>query len=163
MELARRQMVTLLPPGTLESLKPSPRPVQPPPRVHVDPRVLREVAPPILPAPAPSPQPERPVRELPNAPAPNPNDISPDPQPSAPTPKTEAPNPALKLEAPDTPQPQHGLILPKSSTSRSLQDTIRESTKSPSAGGRSGAWICPIPRTGWLPGTDGAQACRSTY
>src|SRR5712692_10622221 len=49
MELARRQMVTLLPPGTLESLKPSTRPVQPAPRVHVDPRVLREVAPPILP------------------------------------------------------------------------------------------------------------------
>src|SRR5260370_2787378 len=146
MELARRQMVTLLTTGTWESLKPSPRPVQRRPRVHVDPRVLREVAPPILPAPAPSPQPERPVRELPNAPAPKPNDISPDPQPSAPTPKTEAPKPALKLEAPDTPQPQHGLILPKNSTTRSLQDTIHEAATTPSARHLSGAPVCPIPR-----------------
>src|SRR5260370_33914844 len=98
-------MVTLLPSGTLESLKPSPRPVQPPPRVHVDPRVLREVAPPILPAPAPSRQPERPVRELPNAPVPKQNDISPDPQPSAPTPETEAPTLALNLEARNPPHP----------------------------------------------------------
>jgi TonB family protein len=163
MELARRQMVTLLPPGTLESLKPSPRPVQPPPRVHVDPRVLREVAPPILPAPAPAPQPERPVRELPNAPVPKPNDISPDPQPSAPTPRMEAPKPALKLEAPDTPQPQHGLILPKNSTSRSLQDTIREAAKSPSAGGRSGAVIGPMPRSGGALGGGGAQGGGGTY
>src|SRR5260370_18515402 len=43
MELARRQMTVLLPPGALESLKPSTRPVQPPPKVHVDPRVSRRV------------------------------------------------------------------------------------------------------------------------
>src|SRR6266851_5440364 len=160
MELARRQMVTLLPPGTLESLKPSTRPVQPAPRVHVDPRVLREVAPPITPTPAP--QPERPVRELPNAPVPKPNDVQPDPQPSAPTPKTDAPKPALKLEAPDTPQPQHGLILPKNSTSRSLQDTIRDAAKSPSAGGRSGAVIGPMPRSGGALGGGGSQGSGTT-
>src|SRR5256886_17304160 len=117
---------TLFPYTTLfrsESLKPSTRPVQRVPKVHVDPRVLREVAPPI--APTPAPQPERPVRELPNAPVPKPNDAQPDPQPSAPAPKTDAPKPALKLEAPDTPQPQHGLILPKNSASRSIQDTLR--------------------------------------
>ncbi|OLC82441.1 MAG: hypothetical protein AUH66_04975 [Acidobacteria bacterium 13_1_40CM_4_57_6] len=146
MELARRQMTVLLPPGALESLKPSTRPVQPVPKVHVDPRVLREVAPPIVPTPAP--QPERPVRELPNAPVPKTNAVQPEPQLSAPTPKTDAPKPALKLEAPDTPQPQRGLILPKNSTSRSLQDTIRDAAKSPSAGGRSGAVIGPMPRSG---------------
>ena len=146
MELARRQMTVLLPPGALESLKPSTRPVQPVPKVHVDPRVLREVAPPIVPTPAP--QPERPVRELPNAPVPKTNAVQPEPQLSAPTPKPDAPKPALKLEAPDTPQPQRGLILPKNSTSRSLQDTIRDAAKSPSAGGRSGAVIGPMPRSG---------------
>ena len=161
MELAQRQMTVLLPPGALESLKPSARPVQPVPKVHVDPRVLREVAPPIIPTPAP--QPERPVRELPNAPVPKLNDVPPAPQPSAATPKTDAPKPALKLEAPDTPQPQHGLILPKSSTSRSLQDTIREATKSPSAGGRSGAVIGPMPRSGGAPGGVGAQGGGGTY
>src|SRR6266850_115763 len=50
MEIARRMMTVLLPPGALDSLKPSTRPAQPPPRVHVDPRVLRKIAPPIEPA-----------------------------------------------------------------------------------------------------------------
>jgi hypothetical protein len=129
MELAQRQMVVLLPPGALESLKPSTRPVQPAPKVHVDPRVLREVAPPI--APTLAPQPERPVRELPNAPVPKPNDVQPDPQPSAPTPKTDAPKPALKLEAPDTPQPQAKLQFPKDrSPSQSIQDILKGSRPS---------------------------------
>src|SRR5256886_9347184 len=121
---------TLFPYTTLfrsESLKPSTRPVQPVPKVHVDPRVLREVAPPI--APTPAPQPERPVKELPNAPVPKLNDVQPEPQPSAPLPRTDAPKPALRLEAPDAPQPQRGLILPKNSTSRSLQDTIRDAAR----------------------------------
>src|SRR5713101_6480050 len=163
MELAQRQMVVLLPPGALESLTPSTRPVQPVPKVHVDPRVLREVAPPI--APTPAPQPERPAKELPNAPVPKPNDISPDPQPSVPTPKMEAPKPAPRLEAPDTPQPQHGLILPKNSTARSLQDTIREAAKDPNAGGRAGGVIGPMPRPGGAPagGAGGARGAAGTY
>ncbi len=129
MELAQRQMVVLLPPGALESLTPSTRPVQPVPKVHVDPRVLREVAPPI--APTPAPQPERPAKELPNAPVPKPNDVQPDPQPSAPTPKADAPKPALKLEAPDTPQPQAKLQFPKDrSPSQSIQDILKGSRPS---------------------------------
>jgi TonB family protein len=163
MELAQRQMTPLLPPWKLESLKPSPRPAQPAPKVRVDPRVLREVAPSYTPPPAPAPQPERPVKELPNAPVPKPNDVPPDPQPNAPTPKTDAPKPALKLEAPDTPQPQHGLILPKSSTSRSIQDTIREAARSPSAGGRSGAVIGPMPRPGGALGGGRSQGGGGTY
>jgi len=161
LELAQKQMTVLLPPGALESLKPSTRPVQPVPKVHVDPRVLREVAPPIIPTPAP--QPERPVRELPNAPVPKPNAVQPDPQPSAPAPKTDAPKPALRLEAPDTPQPQHGLILPKNSTSRSLQDTVRDAAKSPSEGGRSGAVIGPMPRSGGSVGRGGSQGGGGSY
>ena len=161
MDLAQRQMVVLLPPGALESLKPSTRAVQPTPKVHVDPRVLREVAPPIVPTPAP--QPERPVRELPNAPVPKPNAVQPDPPPSAPAPKADAPKPAPNLEAPDTPQPQHGLILPKNSTSRSIQDSIREVAKSPSAGGRSGAVIGPMPRSGGALGGGGSQGGGGTY
>src|SRR5258706_16150328 len=72
-ELAQRQLTPLLPPWRLESLKPSAPPAQPAPKVHVNPRVLREVAPPIIPTPAPAPQPERPVKELPNAPVPKQN------------------------------------------------------------------------------------------
>ena len=47
MDIARKQLTLLLPPGAFESSKPSSRPVQRPPAVHVDPRVLRKVAPPI--------------------------------------------------------------------------------------------------------------------
>jgi hypothetical protein len=133
MEMARRQMVVLLPPGALEAYKPSTRPAQPPPRVNVDPRVLRKVAPPIEAAPAP--QPERPVKELPNAPVPQPNVTQPVPQTDAPAPKLP-----LKLEAPDTPQPRKGLLLPKeTSPSQSIQDSLRAAAKSsgprPIAGG----------------------------
>ncbi len=121
MELARRQMTVLLPPGALEALKPSTRPAAPAPRVHVDPRVLREVAPPILPAPAPAPQPERPAKELPSAPVPKQNAVQPAPQSDAPTPKAP-----LKLELPDMPQAQHPLTLPKaSSPGQSIQDSLK--------------------------------------
>jgi TonB family protein len=163
LELAQRQMTVLLPPGALEALKPSTRPVQPAPKVHVDPRVLRKVAPTYEPAPAPAPQPERPVKELPSAPVPKANAVPPDLQASAPAPKTDAPKPSLRLETPDTPQPQHGLILPKNSTSRSLQDTIRDAAKSPSAGGRSGAVIGPMPRSSGSRGGGGSQGSGGTF
>ncbi len=147
MELARRQMVTLLPPGTLEALKPSPRPAAPPPRVHVDPRVLREVAPPVIPNPIPAPQPERPVKELPSAPVPKQNVSPPDTQQPL---KLDAPKPALRLEAPDTPQPNAKLQLPSDhSPGQNLQDILKGTRPSgprpiggggqlPSGGGRGG-------------------------
>ena len=147
-DLARKQLVYLLPPGAFEPSKPSTRPAQPSPKVHVDPRVLKEVAPTYEPAPAPAPLPERPVKELPSAPVPKPNAVMPDPQPNAPAPKSDAPKAPLRLETPDTPQPQHGLILPRNSTNRSLQDTIRDAAKNPDAGGRRGAVIGPMPRSG---------------
>jgi hypothetical protein len=138
MELARRQMVVLLPPGALESLKPSTRPAQPPSHVNVDPRVLRRVAPPIESAPAPPP--ERPAKELPNAPMPQPNVAQPVPQTDAPTPKAP-----LKLEAPDTPQPRKGLLLPKeTSPSQSIQDSLRAAAR--------GSSPRPIAGGGQIPG-----------
>src|SRR5260370_12318296 len=101
-ELAQRQLTPLLPPWRLETLKPSAPPAQPAPKVHVSPRVLREVAPPIV----PTPQPERPVKELPNAPVPKQNvpQLAPRTQPDAPVAKT-----APKLEAPKAPQPHPNL------------------------------------------------------
>jgi len=138
MEIARRMMTVLLPPGALDSLKPSTRPAQPPPRVHVDPRVLRKIAPPAEPAPAP--QPERPVKELPNAPVPQPNVAQTVPQTDAPTPRSP-----LKLEMPETPQPRKGLMLPKeSSPGQSIQDSLRAAARS--SGPR------PIAGGGQLPG-----------
>jgi len=139
-DYARNQLKLLLPPGAFESYKPPAKPLPPPPKVRVDPRVLREVAPPIKPEPAPAPQPERPVKELPSSPVPKTSTPPTDPQPSSPTPKVEAPKAPLKLEAPDAPQPQRGLVLPKSvSPGQSIQDSLRSVEKSsgprPIAGG----------------------------
>jgi len=162
-DLANRQL-TWIPPESTYSVgpKPQPRPAPPSPNVHVDPRVLREVAPPIEPSPAPAPKVER--KELPNAPVPKASDLSPAPQPDSPAPKLDAPKPALKLESPDTPQPQRQLILPKNSPSRSLQDSIRDAARSPNAGGRSGAIIGPMPHSGGsLGGGGGAPGAAGTY
>jgi len=164
-EMARNQLRVLLPPGAFEPYKPPAHPLPPAPKVHLDPRVLRDVAPP-EPQPAPAPQPEKPVKELPSAPVPKTDTPAPDPQPVAPPPKTEAPKPSPKLEAPDSPQPQHGLILPKNSTNRSLQDTIRDAAKSPNAsGGRSGLYSGPMPhaRGGLNDGGGGQQGAGGTF
>ena len=136
-ELAQRQLTPLLPPWRLETLKPSVPPAQPTPKVHLSPRVLREVAPPIV----PTPQPERPVKELPNAPVPKQNvpQLAPQTQPDAPVAKTTP-----RLETPEAPQPHPNLVLPRqTSPSQSIQDSLR-------AGRMSGPR--PIGGGGQLPG-----------
>jgi TonB family protein len=145
-EIARRQMVILLPPGSFGTPRSEPRVVpRPVPRVKVDPRVLREIAPPVQP-----PEPKSEVRELPSAPAPQPN---PAPKPASPSPKQEIASLAPKLESPDTPKPRPGLILPKSSGDI-LHDTLRDLQRNPNGGGRSGAMSGPMPNQRGLPGTD---------
>ncbi|MFI5092100.1 MAG: energy transducer TonB [Candidatus Acidiferrum sp.] len=140
-DLANRQL-TWIPPESSYSPKPRPAPraVQPP-VVHVDPRVLREVAPPI-PQPSPRPAPERPKTELPDAPTPKTQVTPPEVQP--PAPKPDAPKAPLKLETPDMPKPQHGLVLPKAP---SIEDAMRDATQAPAAGGRRGAMVGPGPRS----------------
>ena len=126
-DLARKQLTLLLPPGAFEPPKPSTRP--PAPKVHVDPKVLKKIAPTIQPTPPPvQPPPERPVRELPSAPIPKPN--IPQDLP-APAPKADSPKPPLKLEVPDTPQPQAKLQLPPNlSAGKSIEDTLSGSRPS---------------------------------
>jgi hypothetical protein len=150
-ELARRQMTILLPPGALDELKATPRPR--PPAVHVDPRILRKVAPPV-PQPIPSPpakEPERVAKELPSAPVPQPN--TPQPKPDDSSAKADAPKQPLKLETPQQQPTDHSLLLPKSSLGHSLQDSIRESAKmnAPSAVGGGGQ----VPSNSGLPGAGG--------
>lgn len=151
-EISSKQLTLLLPPGALESPKPSTRPAPPREQMHVDPRVLRQIAPPIEPAPVP--QPEHPVKELPSAPVPQPNAVP----PSAPAPKTDAQNPPLRLGTPDVPQPQHGLVLPKVSPRNAIEDSLRNAAKNSSGGGRSGATIAPMPKSGGVPGSMGGGA-----
>jgi TonB family protein len=144
-EIARKQMVLLLPPGAFETSRPEPRIVPRPPAVKVDPRVLRKIAPPEPePQPQPTPQPKLESRELPSAPSPQPNTSQ--PPPPAPAPKTEAPaSSPLKLETPDAPKTQSNLVLPKSS-SNPLRDTLHDMSRNSASGGKSGGFSAPAPR-----------------
>ncbi len=154
MDLARRQITILLPPGALDAPKTAPRPKEP--TVRVDPRVLRQVAPP-EPQPAPAPkEPERVVKDLPSAPVPKPNAMPPTPQPNENVAKADAPKPPLKLETPEQQPTDHSLLLPKSSLGHSLQDSIRESAKmnAPSAIGGGGQ----LPNNSGIPGGGGQGA-----
>lgn len=158
-ELARRQMTILLPPGALDDLKAAPKPR--PPVVHVDPRVLRKVAPPIPkpeapPAPTPK-EPERVVKNLPSAPTPQPTQTPPKAPPDDSAAKADAPKQPVKLETPQQQPTDRALLLPKSSLGGSLRDSIRESAKmnAPTAIGGGGQ----VPSNSGLPGAGGqAQA-----
>ena len=146
-EIGRKQISVLLPPGALESLKPS-APPAPRPTVKVDPREIRKIAPTITPPPVqpPAPQPEPPKKELPSAPMPKPNAIAP---PTPPKPadgnKGDLPKSPVKLETPNMPVPQSGLILPKTT---SPGDTIRDAAR---AAGKMNT-PAPIGGSGQLPG-----------
>jgi len=150
-EIARKQMVLLLPPGAFEMSKPEPRVVPPrPPPVKVDPRILRKIAPP-EPEPQPTVQPKMEKKELPSAPVAQLNASQPSP---APAPKTEtAANQPLKLEAPDAPKTQPNLVLPKPS-SNPLRDTLHDLSRNSATGGKSGGFSAPTPRA---PGAGGGR------
>jgi outer membrane biosynthesis protein TonB len=130
LDLARRQMTLLLPPGAFETPRPTPRlRERPSEAMKVDPRIIRKVAPPEpRPAPPAPKEPERVVKELPSAPVPQPNAMPP-PETTAPVPKSEAPKPPLKLETPEEQPRSNSLLLPKNSPGRSIQDSMREAQK----------------------------------
>ncbi|HLZ91070.1 MAG TPA: hypothetical protein VKQ28_05095 [Candidatus Acidoferrum sp.] len=128
LDLARRQMTILLPPGAFETPRPAPRRLPPAETMKVDPRVIRKVAPPEPKPASPAPkEPERVVKELPSAPTPK--LVTPPPDTSTPAPKTEAPKQPLKLESPDEQPKPNSLLIPKSSPGRAIQDSIRDAAK----------------------------------
>jgi TonB family protein len=124
-EIGRKQIEVLLPPGALESLRPS-APPAPHRSVNVDPRVIRKVAPTIPTPPPPTPQPEPPKRELPSAPTPQPNAVAPTPQPPVQGARGDIPKTPVQMETPNMPVPQKGLDLGKST---SPGEMIRDATK----------------------------------
>jgi TonB family protein len=129
LDLARRQIMILLPPGALDAPKTAPRTKDlTSEKMHVDPRILRQIAPP-EPQPLPKPpEPERVVKDLPSAPVPKPNVAQPTPQP--PAAKADAPKPPLKLETPDQQPTTHALLIPKSSSpGRAIEDSLRAAAK----------------------------------
>ena len=142
-EIGRNQISVLLPPGALESLKPTTIAPAPHPAVKVDPREIRKIAPTVVPPiqPPPQPQPEPPKKELPSAPAPQPNAVVPTPPKPVDGNKGDLPKTPTTLERPEMPVPQRGLILPKStSPGQAIQDAARAtegkiSAPSPISGG----------------------------
>ena len=125
-DIARRQMTVLLPPGALESLKPSPAPA-PHESVRVDPRVIKKVAPYVEPPPVPQPAPVPPRRDLPSAPTPQPSAAAQTPPPTPSPSRGDLPKTPTQLENPDMPVPEKGLILPK--TGGSAGDLIRDAAR----------------------------------
>jgi TonB family protein len=124
-DIARRQMTVLLPPGALESLKPSPPPA-PHAVVRVDPKVINKIVPPAPAPPVPTPQPVVPKRDLPSAPMPQPNVAA--RAPNTPASQGDLPKSQVRLENPDMPVPQKGgLVLPK--TPSSAGDLIRDAAR----------------------------------
>jgi len=153
-DIARQQMTVLLPPGALESLKPTPPPA-PHAAVRVDPRVINKIAPPAPTPPPPTPQPEVPKRELPSTPTPQSNVAQ--PPPSAPPTQGDLPKPQVRLENPDMPVPQKGgLILPK--TPNSAGGLIRDASRAvkPNAPAPTGGGIPVVGGTGKVGGRGGA-------
>lgn len=130
MDLARNELKNwvYLPP---EVSKPAP----PTPRIHIDPKVLKRIAPPVEkpaivapPVMQPKPQPEKPVADLPSAPTPH---VEVKPAPSQQTPPASAPS-QLEPIKPVQPKPNRlNLNLPNQSLHDQLQDAINNRGGSP--------------------------------
>jgi outer membrane biosynthesis protein TonB len=123
LEISRQNLSMIFLP---HSLREPPRipsgPVEPrSSQIHVDLRALREFAPNVPPQPPPGKaEPERVVKELPEAPKPHDS-----PAPVQPEPQLNASNRPLRLESPDEqPKPQ-GLILPRFSPGKALEEAAR--------------------------------------
>jgi hypothetical protein len=125
MDLARQQLSYIFLPPDARNPSKLPRSNEPrSEKMRIDPRILRKLAPP-EPQPLPGPpEAERVVRELPNAPVPKPSAASPDQPESAASSKSEILRPTAKLEPPDTPNPKQGLVLPKLSPGRAIEDSL---------------------------------------
>ena len=141
LEIARRQLsFVYLPPEVTDVPKLPRSPAEPAsPQMRIDPRVLRRVAPPTAePEPLPG-APERVQRDLPNAPTPQ--------LPAAPEPKSrgEAPREQARLEPPKSSQTPGGLVLPRTSPGKALEESVRDAMRG--RGGSSGGFGGPVPST----------------
>ncbi len=132
LEIARQQLsFVYLPPEVTDVPKLPRHPAEPAsPQMRIDPRVLRRVAPPaaeLEPLPG-APERERVQRDLPNAPAPQ--------LPAAPEPQSrgQAPREQARLEPPKSSQTPGGLVLPRTSPGKALEELARDSMR-----GRSGS------------------------
>jgi TonB family protein len=152
-DLARQQLNFIYMPPDVRGLPATP-PAPRSPQMRIDPRILRQMAPPVVPQPLPGPkEPERVVRDTPTEPAPE--------LPAAPKPQPQAQRPA-DIPA-DTPKPQpqtqaqNHLVLPQmSSPGRMLQESAQQSRQSGGGGTEQfGGQIPGAPNYGGGGGGDG--------
>jgi TonB family protein len=161
LEAASRDLGILYLPGSMfNPPKTPPRPQTPSDKLRVDPGLIRKLAPEIMPSPAPGaiapPQvvSPKPMRELPNAPTPQPS------QPGgAPLDRSQAPRVEALKPVPDAPTPQ--FKLPTASPGRILEDSVRGAA---SRGGSSGATFGgTLPRGGGGGGEMGGGGAGDGY
>ena len=154
-DLARKQLTFIYMPPDVRGLPPAP-PAPRSPQMRIDPRILRQMAPPVVPQPLPGPkEPERVIRETPTQPAPElPAAPKPQLQPQAQTPpesRVDTPKPQPQTEA------QNRLILPRmSSPGRTLEQSAQQSRQSGGSGlEQFGGQIPGAPNYGGGGGSDG--------
>lgn len=136
LELASRSLGMVYLPPSARELAPY---VPPSPQVRIDPRILRQIAPPNEEAsPPPGPPESKPQRELPAAPVPQ-VPTTPERQMRA-----DAPREPLRLESPDARKPGSPLLLPRLSPGKALEESMRDSQRS--SGSNQGGFMDVIPR-----------------
>jgi TonB family protein len=131
--LARDRLNFIYMPPDVRGLPPTP-PAPRAPQMRIDPRILRQMAPPVVPQPLPAPrEPERALRDTPTEPPPDlPAAPKPQPQQQAET-RFDTPKPQPQ------PDPQNHLILPKfTSPGRTLDQSAQQSRQSSSGSGLQG-------------------------
>ena len=150
MELARRQLSYVFLPPSARNIPKVTHPNEPrSEKLRIDPRLLHRIAP-SEPQPLPGPpEPERVVKNLPNAPTPQPNVAPPAPQPE---PKPDLSRPPVKLETPEQQKAPRGLVLPKISPGRAIEESAKEAARTSS---RSAAISGPLPGSRGAPGGGG--------
>jgi TonB family protein len=128
-DLARQQLNFIYMPPDVRGVPATP-PAPRSPQMRIDPKILRQMAPPVVPQPLPGPkEPERVVRDTPTDPAPElPAAPKPQLQPQTQAP-IETPKPQSQTEA------QNRLILPRmSSPGRTLEQSAQQSRQSGGGG-----------------------------
>jgi TonB family protein len=133
-EIARQDVTSLYLPNDVRDVPKSPVTPQPrSPQMRVDPRLLRRLAPPreMQPNPGP-PEPDRVVRDTP-ASKPNPESAAPSAPPAA---QPKQPAPESPVRPPPNETASNGLVLPRFSPGRALQESLHEALKE---GGSSSA------------------------
>ncbi|MBI3483681.1 MAG: TonB C-terminal domain-containing protein, partial [Acidobacteria bacterium] len=150
LELASRSLGLVYVPPAPRDLAPY---VPPSPQMRIDPRILRQIAPPnVEPSPLPGPPESKPQRDLPAAPVPQ-VPVTPERELRA-----EAPRETLRLEAPAAPKPGKPLVIPRISPGKALEESMRGGSRGSAS--NQGGFTDPIPRRpgqgGSVPGGEGS-------